>query len=175
MKYLQGYPQQLQDRVGQLIASDRLGQMLQQRYRGGHLVRTDRALYDYVIELKSRYLRSADPLNKVAYDNKLQVVAHALGTHTAISRVQGSRLKAKREIRIATLFRDIPAPFLRMIVVHELAHLKEKAHDKAFYQLCTFMEPDYHQLELDLRLVLTQIELAGRLNWSAAAALTAPS
>ncbi|WP_410733789.1 YgjP-like metallopeptidase domain-containing protein [Citrobacter portucalensis] len=23
-----------------------------------------------------------------------------------------------------------------MIVVHELAHLKEKEHDKAFYQLC---------------------------------------
>ncbi len=175
MKYLQGYPQQLQDQVGELIASDRLGQVLQQRYRGGPLVRTDRALYDYVIELKNRYLRSADPLNKVLYDNQLQVLAHALGTHTAISRVQGSRLKAKREIRIATLFRDIPAPFLRMIVVHELAHLKEKAHDKAFYQLCTFMEPDYHQLELDLRLVLTQIELAGPLNWCAADPLKAPS
>ncbi len=40
------------------------------------------------------------------------------------------------------------------VVVHELAHLKEKEHDKAFYQLCTYMEPAYHQLELDARLFL---------------------
>ena len=41
------------------------------------------------------------------------------------------------------------------IVVHELAHLKEKNHDKAFYQLCQHMEPDYLQLEFDFRLHLT--------------------
>jgi len=39
--------------------------------------------------------------------------------------------------------------------VHELAHLKERAHDKAFYALCQHMAPDYHQLEFDLRLYLT--------------------
>jgi predicted metal-dependent hydrolase len=48
-----------------------------------------------------------------------------------------------------------------MIVVHELAHLKEKEHNKAFYQLCTYMEPAYHQLEFDTRLFLTQVEMAG--------------
>jgi predicted metal-dependent hydrolase len=80
--------------------------------------------------------------------------------HTAISRAHGGQLKSSREIRIATVFRDAPADFLRMIVVHELAHLKELAHDKAFYQLCTNMEPDYHQLELDTRLYLTHLELA---------------
>jgi len=41
-----------------------------------------------------------------------------------------------------------------MIVVHELAHLKERNHDKAFYQLCQHMEPDYHQLEFDCRVYL---------------------
>ena len=41
----------------------------------------------------------------------------------AISRVQGDKLKASREIRIAAMFRDAPAEFLKMIVVHELAHL----------------------------------------------------
>ena len=56
----------------------------------------------------------------------------ALGLHTAISRIQGGKLKAKAEIRISTFFRLAPEPFLRMIVVHELAHLKEKDHDKAF-------------------------------------------
>jgi predicted metal-dependent hydrolase len=48
-----------------------------------------------------------------------------------------------------------------MIVVHELAHLKEREHDKAFYQLCRHMAPDYHQLEFDLRLYLTQLDLEG--------------
>jgi hypothetical protein len=46
-----------------------------------------------------------------------------------------------------------------MITVHELAHLKEKQHDKAFYQLCCHMEPRYHQLEFDTRLWLTQLAL----------------
>lgn len=45
-----------------------------------------------------------------------------------------------------------------MIVVHELAHLKEMDHNKAFYQLCEYMAPDYHRLELDLRLYLTWLE-----------------
>ena len=60
--------------------------------------------------------------------------------------MQGGKLKAKAEIRVATVFRNAPEPFLRMIVVHELAHLKEKEHNKAFYQLCCHMEPQYHQL-----------------------------
>ncbi len=48
-----------------------------------------------------------------------------------------------------------------MIVVHELAHLREFDHGKAFYQLCTNMAPDYHQLELDMRLWLTAREMGG--------------
>ena len=44
-----------------------------------------------------------------------------------------------------------------MIVVHELAHLKEKEHSKAFYQLCSHLEPAYHQLEFDTRLWLTLV------------------
>lgn len=66
------------------------------------------------------------------YDNKIHVLKNALGLHTAVSRVQGGKLKAKAEIRVATVFRNAPEAFLRMIVVHELAHLKEKEHDKAF-------------------------------------------
>ncbi|MFX9454181.1 YgjP-like metallopeptidase domain-containing protein, partial [Acinetobacter baumannii] len=89
----------------------------------------------------------APGLDKVLYDNKLDVVQRALGLHTAISRVQGGKLKAKKEIRVASLFKDAAPEFLRMIVVHELAHLKESEHNKAFYQLCQYMLPDYHQLE----------------------------
>lgn len=159
LKYLAGYPEDLQTRVRALIAQDGLRPMLAKKYAEPHAVRSDGQLYDYVQALKERYLRRSVPLGKVVYDSTLQVMKHALGTHTAISRVHGSRLKASREIRIATVFRDAPADFLKMIAVHELAHLKEADHNKAFYQLCTHMEPDYHQLEFDLRLYLTQLEI----------------
>ncbi len=105
------------------------------------------------------YLRVAPAIDKVIYDSKLDVLRHALGLHTAISRVQGGKLKAKKEIRIASLFKEAPPEFLRMIVVHELAHLKESDHNKAFYRLCEFMQPGYHQVEFDLRLHLTYREL----------------
>jgi UTP pyrophosphatase len=159
LKYLQGYPPELLARVQGLVDSGRLAETVAQRHPEVHAVRSERALYDYVCELKARHMKSAPPLSKVAFDPKLHVVKNALGTHSAVSRVQGGQLKAKREIRIAALFKDAPADFLRMIVVHELAHLKERAHDKAFYALCQHMEPDYHQLEFDLRLWLTALEL----------------
>lgn len=162
LKYLAGYPPHVLSRVQALIDQGRLGEVLNARYGERHAVRSDGQLYDYVQALKDRHLRQSVPLDKVVYDGRLQAVKHALGTHTSISRVQGGRLKASREIRIAAVFRDAPADFLRMIAVHELAHLKEAEHDKAFYRLCTHMEPDYHQLEFDLRLYLTQLELGGR-------------
>ncbi len=166
MNYLSAYPASLQTQVAELLAQGKLGSMLCKKYAGQtHEVRTDNALYQYVMALKNEHLRKAEPLHKIGFDAKLHVIAHALGTHTAISRVQGSKLKAKREIRVATLFKTLPEPLLKMIVVHELAHLKERQHDKAFYQLCTHMEPSYHQLELDLRLVLTHLEEVGPLGW----------
>lgn len=165
LKYIAGYPQPVQDQVRELLAANKLGELLLKKYPSAHGVRTDKALYDYVMELKGEFLRSSEPLNKVAYDSKLHVIGNALGTHTTVSRVQGSKLKVKREIRVATLFREAPTQFLRMITVHELAHFKEKAHDKAFYQLCTWMEPHYHQYEFDLRLYLTHMDAHGKLVW----------
>ena len=159
LKYLTAYSESVQSQVRDLIEQDRLATMLRKKYATVHGIRTDRALYDYVMGLKNEYLRNSEPLAKVAFDSKLKVIQHALGTHTTVSRVQGSKLKSKREIRIATLFKDVPIELLRMITVHELAHIKEKAHDKAFYQLCTHMEPNYHQLEFDLRLYLTWQDL----------------
>ena len=157
--YLAGYPPELLAQVKPLIDNGRLGASLRERYPDAHEVRSDRALVDYVGALKSRFMRSAPPLAKVAYDNRLHIIRNALGTHTSVSRVQGNKLKAKREIRVASLFKQAPAPFLKMIVVHELAHLKEREHGKAFYALCTHMEPAYHQLEFDLRLWLTALEM----------------
>ena len=169
LPYLAGYPEEALVPVRALLASGELGERLRRRYPDAHGVRTDGALYDYTMAIKTRHLRSSEPVSKVVYDNRLHVIANALGTHTTVSRVQGTKLKAKREIRIAGVFRAMPEPLLKMIVVHELAHLKERAHDRAFYALCQHMEPDYHQLEFDLRLALTQAEASGQPVWSAKA------
>ena len=160
-KYLQGYPPHLQQQVMQMVAEDRLGDYLAKRYPGRHQVQSDKALYGYTVELKQEYLRSAPAIDKVLYDNRLDLTHRALGLHTAISRVQGGKLKAKKEIRVAALFREAAPEFLKMIVVHELAHLKEAEHNKAFYKLCQYMLPEYHQLEFDLRLYLTWRDLQG--------------
>lgn len=163
LRYLQAYPPHLQEQVRQLIASDRLGAYLEQRYAERHAVNSDKALYAYTQDLKQRYLRNAPAPDKVLFDNRLDLTHRALGLNTAVSRVQGGKLKAKKEIRIASLFKEAAPQFLRMIVVHELAHLKERDHSKAFYQLCEHMEPAYHQLEFDLRVYLTYRELPGPL------------
>ena len=165
LKYLSAYSEQMQQQVQQLIAQDKLGEVLLKRYPSAHDIRTDKGLYQYVQELKSEHLRNAAPIDKVAFGSKIHVINHALGLHTSISRVQGGKLKAKHEIRVATMFKEVPLEFLRMIAVHELAHVKEKQHDKAFYKLCTYMEPNYHQYEFDLRLYLTQLDLSGQRLW----------
>ncbi|AUU99639.1 M48 family metallopeptidase [Phytobacter ursingii] len=154
LTYLQGYPETLLAQVQTLITQNRLGEVLRKRYPDTHNITTDKALYVYTLDFKNQFLRNAPQINKVAYDSKIHVLKNALGLHTAVSRVQGGKLKAKAEIRVATVFRQAPEAFLRMIVVHELAHLKEKEHNKAFYQLCCHMEPQYHQLEFDMRLWL---------------------
>ena len=164
LKYLQAYPATLQDKVRELIAQERLGEHLAKRYPGRHEVQSDRALYAYVASLKQRHLKNAPAIDKVLYDSKLDVLRNALGLHTAISRVQGGKLKAKKEIRVASLFKAAAPEFLQMIVVHELAHLKEIDHNKAFYQLCQYMLPDYHQREFDLRVYLTWRELPSTIN-----------
>ncbi|NOU00229.1 MAG: M48 family metallopeptidase [Gallionella sp.] len=168
--FLAGYPLALTEQVQQLIAQVQLAEVLLKKYPLAHTVRTDKVLFDYVLQLKSEYLRNAAPLNKVAFDSKLHVIQHALGTHRRSSRVQGINLKTKREIRVAAVFKEMPVEFLRIIVVHELAHIKEREHGKAFYQLCRYMEPDYHQLEFDLRTYLTYLEVSGKSLWSAAGA-----
>ena len=155
LKYLQHYSLDLQDKVRHLQLQNTLGDYIKQRYPQPHTVQTDKALYEYCNDIKQEFLRNAPLLDKVMYDNRLSIEHYALGLNTAISRVQGGKLKAKKEIRISSFFKETPAEFLRMITVHELAHLKERNHDKAFYQLCQHMEPDYQQLEFDCRVYLT--------------------
>jgi len=163
--YLAGYPVELTDKIRQMIDQNQLAEYLLRKYPHRHAVRSDKALYDYVMELKNTYLRNSVALKKVAFDTTLHITRNALGTHTSKSRVQGAKLKAVREIHVATMFKDMPTEFLRMIVVHELSHMKEPEHDKAFYKLCCNMEPNYHQLEFDLRAYLTWLEATDKPLW----------
>ena len=155
LKYLAGYSAHLVDQVRACLGDGSLGERLLRRYPQPHAVRNDGALYDYVSGLKASRLKNAPPLSKVLWDGKLASLRNALGTHTRVTRVQGGKLRTRREIRIADVFREAPPEFLRMIVVHELAHFKESDHNKAFYKLCQYMMPGYHQVEFDLRVYLT--------------------
>ncbi len=161
LKYLSAYSAQIQVQVQQMIEQKSLAQYLLKKYPTIHEVSNDKALRGYVMSLKNQYLKKSSPLSQIKYDDKIHIINNALGLHTYVSRVQGNKLKSKNEIRIGSLFKKAPEAFLAMIVVHELAHLKEKEHNKSFYKLCMSMLPDYHQLELDLRIYLTQIELIG--------------
>lgn len=155
LPFLAGYPPHVLADAEALLESGELGPMLLERYPDRHEVRSNKALTSYVQELKARYMRTAPPLIAVRYDDRLHVAHNALGLHTTTTRVQGAALRNRRDLRVASLFKDVAPEFLRMIVVHELAHMKHAEHDREFYKLCTYMEPDYHQLELDLRLLLT--------------------
>ncbi|RZA09311.1 MAG: M48 family peptidase [Moraxellaceae bacterium] len=163
LKYLAGYSTDTLTQVQQIIIENRLGGILLKKYPQPHAIRTDSALYTYTMQLKSQFMSKAQLLSRVSYDSKIKVIQHALGQHHYITRVQGNKTKTVNEIKIASVFRTAPEAFLKMIVVHELAHFKEKEHNKAFYQLCRHMEPDYHQYEFDLRLYLTHLDLFGEI------------
>jgi predicted metal-dependent hydrolase len=76
--------------------------------------------------------------DKAFYQLKGRNTDFGLGLQVAALHPRNGSMQTQRVLHYLNL--------LRMIVVHELAHLKEKDHDKAFYQLCCHMEPDYHQL-----------------------------
>jgi predicted metal-dependent hydrolase len=163
LKYLHHYHEETKQQVHKLIKANGIEKHLLKKYPASHNIKNDKNLFDYVIDLKNLHMKKSAPLSKSVYDGKINVIHNALGTHHFISRVQGSKLKAKNEIRIASMFKNVPQEFLEMIVVHELAHFKEKEHNKAFYNLCTYMQPSYHQVEFDLRLYLTHIDLHGKI------------
>ncbi|MCP4984740.1 MAG: M48 family metallopeptidase [Colwellia sp.] len=163
LKYLTAYSQQVQTQVQNMLEQKTIAKYLLSKYPTTHEVTGDKALRTYVMALKNQYLKKSAPLSQIKFDDKIHIINNALGLHTYVSRVQGNKLKSKHEIRIGSLFKKGPEAFLEMIVVHELAHLKEKEHNKAFYKLCQSMLPDYHQLELDLRIYLTQVEEIGNI------------
>ena len=162
-KYLTNYPPSIITQVESLINNERLADYLLGKYPKAHNIANDGDLRDYVADLKNQHMRKSQPLSKIIYDSKIHVVNNALGLHSYVARVQGGKLKTKNELRVSAVFKKAPLEFLNMIVVHELAHLKEKQHNKAFYRLCLHMLPEYHQLELDMRIYLIQLEMGESL------------
>lgn len=163
LKYISSYSPSIQDQVKSMLEAKTLSKYLLSKYPNAHSITNDKVLRAFVMDIKNQYLKKSSPLSKVQFDDKIHVINNALGLHSFVSRVQGNKLKSKNEIRIATVFKSAPEAFLQMIVVHELAHLKEKEHNKAFYQLCQHMQSNYHQVELDLRIYLTQIDCLGEI------------
>ncbi|WP_394131121.1 M48 family metallopeptidase [Shewanella maritima] len=160
LRFIAHYSPSVIAQVNQLIKSNKLAENLKQRYPDHHDIRTDKSLYQYAMAFKQQYLKQSSPLSKVIFDDKISLSHQALGLHSYVQRRQGNKVKAKNEIRISSRLKSVPEPLLKMVVVHELAHLKEKDHNKAFYQLCCAMTQDYHQLEFDLRLLLVCEALA---------------
>jgi predicted metal-dependent hydrolase len=159
LQYLAHYPAHLRESVRGLIASGRLGEVIHERYPSTHAIQSNSALYDYTMAIKREYMVSSPTLRKVFFCEKIATFKNALGLHTQTSRVHGGRLESKREIRIASVFKQSPPEFLEQIVVHELAHLRHAEHDKAFYRLCCHMQSDYHQIEFDMRMWLTWLDM----------------
>lgn len=159
---IQGYPDSIVNQVESLIKSERFVDWFDSRYPERHQIKSEKALFNYATAIKNQYLKKSVSVHKVVYDGKIHVINNALGLHTFVSRNHGGKLKAKNEIRIAKAFKDAPEPLLRMLIVHELAHLKEKEHNKGFYSLCCHMEADYHQLEFDARLYMIYLQLKER-------------
>ena len=139
--YLSGYALDVIDKVESMLEEGTLAEYLLQKYPRAHEIANAKALYHYTQTIKNHYLRQSPPLSKVIYDDKLDVLHNALGLHSYVSRVPGNKLKAKKEIRIGSVFKKPPEPFLRMLVVHELAHIRQIEHNKAFDKLCHNTEP----------------------------------
>jgi len=88
LKYLAGYSARVTDQVHRLIDNDKLAEVLLKKYPVSHDIRTDKALYAYVVDMKNQFLRQSNPLSKVVYDDKIDVLHQALGLHSFVSREQ---------------------------------------------------------------------------------------
>ena len=163
LKYFKGHSEQTLSQIQQLIDTGRLKPYLLKKYPAVHEVTSDKLLYKYTNEIKQHYMKKVPQLSKVIYEKQKDLVENVLGNHTFVSRNHGGKLKSKHEIRISLTLKNAPEEMLEMLVVHELAHFKEKDHNKAFYKLCVHMQEDYHQVEFDLRLYLLLIDLGESL------------
>jgi len=154
LAFLDNYPEKVQTKIRNLIEEDGLKSYLEELYPETHNINTDKALFDYAQEIRKTYMRKAPPVHKVVFDEKNETVYQALGNVDNEHILSDNGHKIKNVMRVAALFKDAPADLFYMVVVHELAHLKEREHGRSFDRLCHHMDGDYTQHEFDLRLFL---------------------
>ena len=78
LKFLSGYPESIILQVQNLIAKNKLGDLLRSRYGDAqHSVQSDKALYQYVDKIKGQYLRGSYHLSRVNYDSKINEIGRA--------------------------------------------------------------------------------------------------
>ena len=109
---------------------------------------------------------------RTLFEARIALHAGAMGVQIRQLRLSSARTRwgsasSDGSIRLNWRLIHFPVETIDYVVVHELAHLREKDHGKAFYQLCTHMEPQYHQYEFDLRLYLTHVDATGERLWGA--------
>ena len=136
-RYFTGYPANIVEQVLSLIKAGKVSEYLLKKYPQAHRITSDKLLYSYATELKKQYLKNAPPFGRAAFKKQGDMVTNALGTHTY--RMQGKT--RKHDLAINSDLLRAPEPLLKALVVHELAHFKEKDHNKGFYKLCCHMEP----------------------------------
>ncbi|MCF2860104.1 DUF45 domain-containing protein [Pseudoalteromonas sp. SMS1] len=161
LKYFQHYPENVQAQVYQLISNNQLQTYFKRKFPNGHQLQNQQELYQYSTEIKQHFLKNTPRLNSVSFNKHSDMVKGTLGTHTHQNKVHGKKLKARYDIALNNQLKYAPEAILRALIVHELAHFKHADHSKAFYKLCCHMEPEYHQLELDLRLFVVLDEQGG--------------
>ena len=154
LAFLDTYPDKVQNKIRTLIEEDGLDAYLNDLYPEKHKINTDKALFAYVQNLRKTYMRKAPPAHKVVFEDKNETVYNALGDTINDLILTDNGHKIKNVIRIAELFQNAPLELFHMVVVHELAHTKEREHDRNFFRLCRHMDDDYEQHEFDLRLYL---------------------
>ena len=71
LKYLAGYLPQITFRVAHLVSENLLGSVIVQRYPKAHDIRTDKAFYDFTVDMKNEFMRTVQPLSRVIYDGKI--------------------------------------------------------------------------------------------------------
>jgi predicted metal-dependent hydrolase len=161
--YFQDYPQNIRDHFELLLKNGQIKSYLLKKYPVGHQINSDKQLYAYANEIRMKFMKKSPQIDKVKYEKQKDLLRNALGTHTFISRNHGGKLKSKHEIRVALSLKDAPEEMLEMLVVHELAHFKEKDHNRAFYNLCEYMMPDYCDVEVDTLLYLSLVDQGDEL------------
>lgn len=71
LNYLTGYPATVTDQVQRLLDQGKLADVILKKYPVAHDIKTDKALYAYVMGLKNQYLRQSPPISKIVYDDEL--------------------------------------------------------------------------------------------------------